>query len=134
VGGGPGAFQTAMNTALHTFLQARAQAFQNLVAAGPPAFPMAQANNIAAAAQNEVERHFAPYLRVASRTASTPYHPDAYQLSTMIHSQAAVPITDMGTPGRPGRAGWVGYWMDQDNPGLPVRNTFHVDTTRPIDR
>ncbi|WP_088240835.1 eCIS core domain-containing protein [Calothrix rhizosoleniae] len=130
--GTPGTFENDMVATLSSYLNTQATQFRALQAAGPPAFPISQANSIALSAQNVTEQYFAPYIRTASRTPSGEYHPAVYSLASMIRDQSTVPITDAGTaaaPGvtpRPGRIGWVGYWMKQDfSGGEAVMNRYN---------
>jgi hypothetical protein len=138
--GTPGAFETDMVAAMKSYLGILGANFRALKAAGPPAFPIARANSIATAAQQQVEAHFSPYLRVASRAPANPYHPGSYSLTSVLGDQSTVPITDTGTaaaPGvlpRPGRIGWMGYWMQQDSSGgLAVMNKYNCVPTRSPD-
>ena len=133
-----GPFETAMRAALRTFLSARAASFRALRAAGPPAFPIAQAHGIALAAQQQTESYFAPYIRVASRAPADVYHPGLYALASTIGDQSTVPISDngvvVGGVQRPGRIGWTGYWMKQTSSGgAAVLTTHRVIPTRSPD-
>jgi hypothetical protein len=136
-----GGFETGMTSAMKTYLGARGGAFRTLKAAGPPAFPIQQAKSLAVSAQQETEAHFAPLIRVASRAPADVYHPGSYSLTSQLGDQSAVPITDAGiaaAPGvtpRPGRIGWMGYWMKQPGSGgKAVMDTYHcVPSLRPAD-
>ena len=130
--GTAGAFETAMTTAMKSYVATEGAAFRALKAAGPPAFPTQQANAIAISAQQQTEAHFAPLIRVASRVPADVYHPGTYSLTSQLGDQSAVPITDVGVaagPGvtpRPGRIGWMSYWMEQPNSGGKlVMDTYH---------
>ncbi len=128
-----GAFEHDMKATLRKYVHDSGAAFRKLRAAGPPAFPIAQANSIAIAAQGQVEAYFAPYIQVASRLPATPYHPGAYSLTAVIHDQSQVPITDAGTGGHPGRIGWTHYWMAQPQAGGPIMSKYHCVPTRSPD-
>jgi hypothetical protein len=133
-----GAFEVAMLAALRAYVSARGGAFRAQKAAGPPAFPIARAQSIALAAQQQTESYFAPYIRVASRAPADVYHPGSYALASTIGDQSTVPISDSGVVvggvRRPGRIGWAGYWMKQDfTGGAAVLNSHHVVPTRSPD-
>jgi len=72
---------------------------------GQPAFPIASANNIARAAQGEVERYYAPYIRTATRAPGEKYHVSEYSLTEKLGDESTRPIT----PGD--RKGWMDYFM-----------------------
>ena len=127
-----GLFETDMKTAITTSLSSRATAFRTLKAAGPPSFPIAKANDLAGAAQEETEKYFKPYLKVAPRVPSAPYHSGAYGLASKLGDQSARPLTDAGTPGNPGRIGWMGYWMKHGD-GKKVLDKYHCIPTRAPD-
>jgi hypothetical protein len=71
---------------------------------GQPSFPIASANTIAKAAQGEVERYFAPYIKTASRGAGDKYHPGVYSLISKIGDESTRPLTAAD------RTGWMGYF------------------------
>ena len=127
-----GLFETDMKSAITTYLSAKATAFRTLKAAGPPSFPIAKANDLAGAAQDETEKYFKPYLKVAPRVPSAPYHSGVYGLASKLGDQSARPLTDAGTPGNPGRIGWMGYWMKHGD-GKKVLDKYHCIPTRAPD-
>jgi Domain of unknown function (DUF4157)/LysM domain len=130
--GGP--FETAMIASLKANVGRWASNFRTLKASsGQPAFPIPSASNIAVAAQQETERYFAPYIRVASRAPADIYHPGAYSLTAKLGDESARPLTGGN------RAGWTGYWMTL-RAGCPlppcgqgVLDSYHVVPTRTPD-
>ena len=118
-GGVGGAFETEMITVLKGAVKGWATPFNALKAKGPPAFPIAQANDIARAAQDEVERHFGAMIGAASHEASDPYHPGAFNLAGMLGDQSARPLNDGS------RQGWTHYWMTLDGTGQQVLDKCH---------
>lgn len=131
--GAGGPFETAMIGCLKAFVASQGTRFRSLRAAGPAAFPIASANDIAKAAQEVSESHFSPYIRVASRVPSSPYHPGSYSAAAMIRDQSTRPISDAGTSGHPGRIGWTDYWMSNSDICGPVLNSFNCDRHRSPD-
>jgi LysM repeat protein len=120
-GGGPGgAFEVAMLAALRTAVQGWANVLRTRRAAGPPVFPMAQANDVATAAQEEVERHFDPWIQGATREAADLYHPGTFNLAAVLGNQSARVLDD----GQ--RMGWTQYWMTLDGVGQQVLDSFNV--------
>jgi LysM repeat protein len=120
-GGGPGgAFEVAMLAALRTNVQGWANVLRTRRAAGPAVFPMAQANDIALAAQEEVERHFDSWIQGATRQAADLYHPGAFHLASVLGDQSGRALDD----GQ--RQGWTSYWMTLDGVGQQVLDTHHV--------
>ncbi|HEX4859933.1 MAG TPA: LysM peptidoglycan-binding domain-containing protein, partial [Rhizomicrobium sp.] len=104
---GPGNdFEKKMLKALDANVGAIAAKFRTLRAQpGQPSFPIASANPIADAAQEETENYFRPYIRVASRKPTDTYHPGAYSLETKLGDESTRPQTDGD------RRGWIEYWM-----------------------
>ena len=120
-GAGPGgAFEVAMLAALRTNVQGWANVLRTRRAAGPAVFPMAQANDIALAAQEEVERHFDSWIQGATRQAADLYHPGAFHLASVLGDQSGRALDD----GQ--RQGWTSYWMTLDGVGQQVLDTHHV--------
>jgi LysM repeat protein len=120
-GAGPGgAFEVAMLAALRTNVQGWANILRTRQAAGPAVFPLAQANDIALAAQEEVERHFDPWIQGATRELADLYHPGAFRLASVLGDQSARALDDSQ------RMGWTSYWMTLDGVGQQVLNTFNV--------
>jgi hypothetical protein len=110
--GGPGgAFETEMLHMLTLNVGGWAKAFRSLKGEkGQPAFPIPSANNVAVAAQGEVERYFSPYLHAASRGPADTYHPGSYSLVTKLGDESKRPLTDDD------RQGWMSYWMTLRGP------------------
>ena len=81
---------------------------------------MAQANDIALAAQEEVERHFDSWIQGATRQAADLYHPGAFRLASVLGDQSGRAL-DNGQ-----RMGWTSYWMTLDGVGQQVLDTHHV--------
>lgn len=106
-GTGPGGtFETEMLAMFNSNIGGWATDFRTLRAeSGQPAFPVVSANRIADAAQGEAERHFSPYIRVASRGIADVYHPGAYSLTSKLGDESTRPVTDAL------RRGWLNYWM-----------------------
>jgi hypothetical protein len=109
---GPGGlFETQMLHMLTTNIGGWAVRFRALKAeAGQPAFPIASANNIAHAAQGEVERYYAPFIRTATRAPGEKYHPGAYSLTDKLGDASTRPLTT------PDRKGWLNYFMTLRHP------------------
>ena len=106
-GAGPGgAFEHDVLNYLKKNIGGWAAQFNTLKASpGQPSFPIASANNIAKAAQREVEHYFGPYVTNAARGAADVYHPDAYSLIAKLGDESARPINDDT------RRGWLtGYF------------------------
>jgi hypothetical protein len=139
--GVPGAFQTEMTTTILAYLKNKAASFKALKAdPAQPAMPIQQAGSVAIAAQKSTESYFSSYIRVASRTPEDEYIPGAYSLISEIGDQSTVPITDDGiaeAPGvkkRPGRKGWMQYWMTQDSSGgAAIMDKYHCLPSRSPD-
>ena len=71
-----GAFEMAMIDSLKRNVGSWASRFRALKStAGQPSFPVSSANRIAVSVQQETERYFAPFIRVASRAPADTYHP-----------------------------------------------------------
>jgi LysM repeat protein len=85
----------------------------------PPVFPMADANDIALAAQEEVERHFEPWIKGATRRAADLYHPGTFKLANVLGDQSKRKLDD----GQ--RMGWTHYWMTLDGVGQQVLDKYH---------
>jgi hypothetical protein len=101
-----GNFEKDMLKTLKTDVGGWASQFRTLkTKPGQPAFPISSANQIAVAAQREVERYFAPYIQSASRIASAVYHPGTYSLTSKLGDESTRPITVDD------RQGWTDYWM-----------------------
>ena len=124
----PGDFEKKMVLAIKAFVQRKGAAFRAEKKAGR-LFPQDQARQIGVVAQQSTEEYFGPHLQVASHAPADKYHPGSFDAAAEIHSQAEVPITLAGTPGRPGRLGWMDYWMKQDA-GLPVLKQFNCVPNR----
>ena len=105
-GPGPGgAFEHDMLDYLKRNVGGWAKEFNKLKAKpGQPSFPIASANNIAKAAQSEVEHYFGPYIKTAGRGATDVYHPSAYSLISKLGDESTRPLND------PARRGWLGYF------------------------
>lgn len=106
-GAGPGgAFEHDVLDYLKKNIGGWAKQFNNLKATpGQPSFPIASANNIAKAAQGEVEHYFAPYIKNAGRGAADVYHPEAYSLISKLGDESTRPVNDAT------RRGWLsGYF------------------------
>jgi len=139
--GVPGAFQTEMTATIMAYLKSRAESFKALKAdPAQPAMPIQQAGSVAIAAQKSTESYFSSYIQVASRAPDEEYIPGAYSLISEIGDQSTVPITDDGisaAPGvrnRPGRKGWMRYWMTQDSSGgAAVMSKYHCLPSRSPD-
>ena len=99
-----GAFETEMVAAMKKRIGDWAKEFRTLKAKGP-AFPVASANDIAVAAQEEVERYYAPYLKAASRKPADKYHPGVYSLTAKLGDQSTRALADDD------RRGWLDYFM-----------------------
>jgi hypothetical protein len=136
-GAGVGAaFETAMLDSLKRNVGSWASTFRTLkTKSGQPSFPVSSANSIAVSVQQETERYFAPFIRVASRAPAGTYHPGgSYSLVSQLGDQSTRPIDDTYSPG--GRRGWTeGYWMTLS--GCPVApcpqavlNTYNCLPTR----
>jgi hypothetical protein len=113
------AFEKEMLATLKAGVHGWAAAFNALKAKGPPAFPIAQAHDIAKAAQDQVENHFGPLIQSASREPGDLYHPGAFDLSTVLGDESTRAIDD-GT-----RQGWTHYWMTLSDLGQPVLDKYH---------
>lgn len=115
-GKGPGgAFETEMFKMLKENFAKWGGEFRAIKAEkGQPAFPIASANNIARAAQGEVERYYAPYIRTATRAPGEKYHVGAYSLTEKLGDESTRPIT----PGA--RRGWMDYFMTLRSPNCRV--------------
>jgi len=125
------AFEKGMVVAIKDFVQKKAAQFQANKKAG---FVLSGdiARDLGKVAQKHTEEYFAPYLEVATREPSEPYHPGKYDVTKEIHSQAEVPITVEGTADHPGRLQWMRYWMAHQGEG--VLKTYNCDTTRSPDK
>ncbi len=119
-GGVGGPFERDMVAALTTAVRGWANVLRTRRAAGPPAFPMAQANDIARAAQDEVESSFSALIQAASREASDLYHPGTFNLANVLGDQSARAL-DAGQ-----RMGWTHYWMTLNGVGQQVLDRYHV--------
>lgn len=128
--GAGGPFETEMVAALKKNVGDWATDFRTLKATpGQPAFPIAQANSVATAAQGEAERYFGPYLRTASRAPAERYHPGVYSEASQLGDESTRPLGD------PSRRGWIDYWMTlTDCPKPPctqaVLNKYHYLESR----
>jgi hypothetical protein len=128
----PGDFEKEMSAVMKKYLSGRAKIFQAAKKSGN-IFPSEKARDLGAVAQKSTEEYFGPYIQVASRAPADSYHPGSFNVKAEIHSQAEVPITLAGTPGHPGRLGWMQYWMAQEK-GKPILDKFHCVTTRDPDK
>jgi LysM repeat protein len=118
---GPGGkFEKDMLAALKKSVLAWATVLRTRKAAGPPAFPMAKANDIAQAAQDEVETSFGPLIQAASREVADLYHPGTFKLVTVLGDQSSRAI-DAAT-----RQGWTKYWMTLQGTGQEVLDKYKV--------
>jgi LysM domain len=118
-----GAFETAMLSALRTAVSAWSARYVT-ASAGPQTFPVASTNNIATAAQQQVERHFQPYIRVASRQPTDFYHSGTYSLTSRLGDSTTRVLDDTQ------RAGWTEYWMTLRGVGQNVLDTYHCIPNR----
>jgi hypothetical protein len=109
-----------MLKALKTAVAGWAKSLRDSKKAGPPAFPIAQDNDIARATQEEVEKHFGLLIQVATREIGDLYHPGSFDLSTVLGDQSTRPL-DNGS-----RQGWTHYWMTLDGVGQQVLDKFNV--------
>jgi hypothetical protein len=98
-----GKFERALLKALDKYISRGSKAYQAQKKKGP-SFPTASANDIAVAAQQEVERYFAPYIKVASRQPGDKFHPGAYSLVSKLGDQSTRPLGD------PDRMAWLDYF------------------------
>jgi LysM repeat protein len=114
-----GAFEIDMLAALKGAVVGWANVLRTRQAAGPAVFPMKDANDVALAAQEEVEKHFEPWIKGATRQVADLYHPGAFNLASMLGDQSTRAITD-GT-----RMGWTHYWMTLDGVGQQVLDKYH---------
>jgi hypothetical protein len=120
-GGGPGGtFEHDVLAVLTPQVATWATHFLSLVAAGPPAAPVSSAHLIAQAAQAEVERYFAPYIRAGSRGSVTSYHPGTYSLISVLGDESALPSSAIN------KEWWTHYWMTSSTLGQPVLDNHHV--------
>lgn len=85
-----------------------------------PAFPMAKANDIAKAAQEEVESSFGPLIQAASREAADLYHPGTFNLVNVLGDQSARALNNGS------RMGWTKYWMTLNGVGQQVLDKYKV--------
>ena len=106
-----GKFEKALLKALEAYVSKNSKAFQAQKKKGP-SFPTASANDIAVAAQGEVERYYAPYIKVASREPGDKYHPGAYSLVSKLGDQSTRPLTD------PDRMAWLDYFATTKGYGI----------------
>jgi hypothetical protein len=122
-GAGPGGpFETAMLAALRTDVHTWAVSYKARKAHGPT-MPVASVQDGVRAAQEELERHFGPYVTSASHAPGDRYHPGTYNAAAMV-----APASSRGiTPGH--RLGWTGYWMTLSSGSAPqsILNTYHPD-------
>jgi LysM repeat protein len=81
---------------------------------------MAKANDIAKAAQEEVESSFGPLIQAASREAADLYHPGTFNLVSVLGDQSSRALNDAS------RMGWTAYWMTLKTVGQPVLDKFKV--------
>jgi LysM repeat protein len=119
-GGVGGPFERDMVTALRGAVRGWAGVLRARRAAGPPAFPMAQANDIARAAQETVEQAFGPLIQAASRETADLYHPGTFNLASVLGDQSSRALNDAS------RMGWTHYWMTLNGVGQQVLNRYHV--------
>jgi hypothetical protein len=133
---GPGGkLETDMKAEMRTQMAFFANDFRTRKAAGAT-FPIVQANDIAKAAQEQVESYYGPYIKVASREPTGTYHPGGYSLASILGDQSTRPIGDRTTldsAGRPspGRVNWMIYFMKQFGDG--VLNKYHCVPSRSPD-
>ncbi|MFI5385014.1 MAG: DUF4157 domain-containing protein [Fimbriimonadales bacterium] len=133
--GAGGKLETDMHNQMKASMLNFANDFRTRKAAGAT-FPIGSANDIANAAQDQVEKYYAPYIRVASRAPSGTYHPGAYSLTSILGDQSTRPIGEFTGPdasGRPspGRVNWMIYFMKQF--GDAVLNRYHCVPSRSPD-
>ena len=114
-----GAFEVDMLAALKPAVQGWANVLRARQKAGPPVFPMADANDIALAAQEEVEKHFAPWIKGATRQKADLYHPGTFKLAGVLGDQSKRKLDDGA------RMGWTHYWMTLDGVGQQVLDKYH---------
>ncbi len=118
-GGVGGAFEKELLAAL----KAAVVGWANVLRARkkkPPAFPMAKANDVAKAAQEEVEGSFGPLIQAASREAADLYHQGTFNLVSVLGDQSARAL-DNGS-----RMGWTQYWMTLKGVGQPILDKHKV--------
>jgi LysM repeat protein len=108
-----------MLAALKTAVQGWANILRGRQKAGPPVFPMKDANDIASAAQEEVEKHFAPWIKGATRQAADLYHPGTFKLASVLGDQSKRKLGDGD------RMGWTHYWMTLDGVGQQVLDKYN---------
>jgi hypothetical protein len=87
---------------------------------GAPAFPIAKANDIAKAAQDEVETSFGPLIQAASRETADLYHPGTFNLVSVLGDQSSRALNDAS------RMGWTKYWMTLRTVGQPILDKYNV--------
>lgn len=119
-GAGPGGqYQTRMVARLRALLQPMATALLARQATVVQGFPIASAASIAAAAQEVVEQHFAPYIQAASREVTDLYHPGSFNLSTVLGDQStrALSARDVQL--------WTEYFMTSTDYGTQQINDAH---------
>jgi hypothetical protein len=108
----------ALRTDVHTW----AVSYKARKAHGPT-MPVASVQDGVRAAQEELERHFGPYVTSASHAPGDRYHPGTYNAAAMVAPASSRVIT----PGH--RLGWTGYWMTLSSGSAPqsILNTYHPD-------
>lgn len=114
-----GAFEKEMLAALKTAVVGWANVLRGRKK-NPPAFPMAKANDIAKAAQEEVETSFGPLIQEASRETADLYHPGTFNLVNVLGDQSSRLLTDGS------RMGWTKYWMTLKTVGQPILDKYKV--------
>jgi LysM repeat protein len=114
-----GAFEKDMIAALKSAVAGWANVLRTRKKSAP-AFPMAKANDIAKAAQDEVETSFGPLIQVASREAADLYHPGTFNLVNVLGDQSARALNDGS------RMGWTKYWMTLRTVGQPILDKYKV--------
>ena len=121
-GAGPGgAFETEMTAFVKSYTKGIADAFKARKAAAPPSFAIADANDIAHAAQAAVEGYFDKWITAASRRPADKYHKGTYDLATVLGDQSTRSTTD---PTKPNRFGWTSYWMSHGQ-GKTLTDKYH---------
>jgi LysM repeat protein len=118
-GGVGGAFEKEMIAALKAGVAGWANTLRTRKKSAP-SFPMAKANDIAKAAQEEVEGSFGPLIQAASREAADLYHPGTFNLVSVLGDQSSRALNDGS------RMGWTKYWMTLKTLGRPILDKYNV--------
>jgi LysM repeat protein len=114
-----GAFEKDMLAALKPAVAGWANILRTRKKAAPT-FPMAKANDVAQAAQDEVESSFGPLIQAASREKADLYHPGTFNLVSVLGDQSSRVLNDGS------RMGWTKYWMTLKGVGQQVLDKYNV--------